>query len=200
MARPGRPRTAARPQKSLGKVSIPHSVRYQQLMDGTLSVEDLTDEEILRGQLLDKEGKFRGRPPEYLPRDLYTSLTRELRLRMMRKFEEHGMEAVATIVEIMQDGEGAEETEFDERGRPIGKTKGGVKRLEAAKYIVERILGPIAKEIAPEGEKTPWERAQSDGTIIVDIEPHPEDAHLITKVEEPRKPIRRKMVQGEVIE
>ncbi len=201
--RPGRPRSTVKVQKSFPRPTIPRSQRYLDLLDGTLKVEDLDDDEIFRGQLRDRRGGFTGKPPELIPREMYLAMTRELRVRLNRKMEAAAEEAVETVLQIMREGEGAEETEFDEySGKPIARTKAGVRRLDAAKEVLNRVLGQPGKELvgANNEEMTPWQRHQADGGLIVDIEPDEEDAHLITTAQERRKPIRRKVVSGEVVE
>lgn len=162
------------------------------MLDGSLPLSELDDDEIFQGQLKDKNGQFRGNAPEFIPRELYISLSRELRERLRKKFQEAAPRAVEVIIEVMEDGEGEQFSQFE---------KAGTKRLDAAKYVVDRVLGPMGKEIdaKPAEEESPWTRQQTKGHLLIDIEPDEEDAHLITTAEERRKPIRRKIVEGEIV-
>lgn len=86
--------------------------RYVALVNGTLKIEDLDDEEIFRGQLRNKSGDFRGRPPKFVPQQF----VRALREEQARRFqaEMHGLmpEAMKAIERVLikkhpQPGDGA---------------------------------------------------------------------------------------------
>ncbi len=63
-------------------------------------MEELDDEEILRGQLRDKNGGFSGRPSDYVPRSFHVALVRETIKRMENKFRESQEMAWTTLTEI----------------------------------------------------------------------------------------------------
>lgn len=48
--------------------------RYRMLMDGDITIDDLDEEEIMRGQLRNAAGDFRGRPPQFIPRTMMTQI------------------------------------------------------------------------------------------------------------------------------
>lgn len=183
---PGR-RQQGEPRRTM---AFPRSQRYLELLDGTLPVSELDDEEIFRGQLRDKNGKFQGGQPQMVPRELHTALARELKARMQKKFEAAAEEAVMTVIEIMQNGEGEQFSQFQ---------KGGVKRLQAAQYIIERVMGPLPKVDSVAPAETPWQAQVQSGELIMDIEPDEEDVHLITRADRPARRGRR-AIRGEVVE
>lgn len=51
----------------------------QQARDGELNLEDWDMEELLRGYRRDKGGKFRGRPPQVVPREVHQELAKRVR-------------------------------------------------------------------------------------------------------------------------
>ena len=51
--------------------------RYDDFLDGKLSVEDLDHEEQIRGQIRNRNGEFGGRPPTVIPRSFHQAVVRE---------------------------------------------------------------------------------------------------------------------------
>jgi hypothetical protein len=139
------------------------------LIDGDLAIEDLTYEELLRGKLMNKNGTFTGGVSQFIPRRFYTIMQRELVKRMTAQFHEQGQRAIEVMIEIMEEGEGASETIEDGRGGRI-TTKAGTKRLEAAKYIIERIIGKIPDKTEINANVTVWEGLAEGGDLIIDVE------------------------------
>jgi hypothetical protein len=155
------------------QITLARSPRWQALLDGDLAVEDLDDEELLRGKLRRADGKISAKGPREIPRQLHERLMRELKHRMDNKFAEHLDEAIETVLEIMRDGEGAETTEFDVNGRPLSREKGGTKRLAAATLVIERIMGKVEQKTTVSGEVTIWQQAVEGGDFLVDLEDPP---------------------------
>lgn len=62
------PINPARKRRRRPTSSIPD--RYQSFIDGEITVDDLDEEEILRGQLRNKNGDFRGGTPNFIPRQM----------------------------------------------------------------------------------------------------------------------------------
>lgn len=78
--------------------------RYADLVNGTLKIEDLDDEEISRCQLRDKGGQFRGRPPKFLPATLVNAFKREFQDRAKARFTQALYQSsIAVMREIADD-------------------------------------------------------------------------------------------------
>lgn len=101
-----------------------------------------------------------GVPPK-IPGPLLQRIHRELNTRLLAEFHKYGIDAIETITDIMYRGEGASAYQGQ---------KDGVKRLDAAKYILERIVGPMPTKSEISSTVTVWEGMQEDGTLFVDIE------------------------------
>jgi len=105
--------------------------RYAQLLRGEISVEDLDDEEVARGQLRASDGTFRGRPPKAVPADLVQAMRREWLSRAEAKLREalheHG---IGTFVELAKD--------------PLVDA---AVRLRAADLIVQRTMGKVPDKV-----------------------------------------------------
>lgn len=139
---PGRPRGA-------NAIEVRISGRYKQLIDGTLPVEELDDEELARCQLKDKNGRFTGKPPTFLPRALVLRMQREFFKRGDDLFAKSYVEAVKTMTNIMTD------VNVDESVR-----------LKAAQYVVERVRGKTPEHVVVSAEDAPWQKILTK--IIVD--------------------------------
>lgn len=103
---------------------IQYSGRYRDLVEGRLSVEDLTTEELAKGRLMDKNGRFTGRPPKYLPRQLVDAMRSEHYRRVNAVLEE----SLSDQVKVMRD------IALDDSVEPAT-------RLKAAIYVYERFMG-----------------------------------------------------------
>lgn len=105
-------------------------------------VSELEPEELARGQLHDKDGGWRGRPPQWVPRAFFTACQRELKRRFDEKLQERVLSAVDEYVGLS-------------RTTPDDNT-----REKMLRYLMERVFGPIPKEVVVTAEK-PWEGAFS---------------------------------------
>ena len=105
--------------------------RYAQLLSGTLSVEDLDDEELAQGRLRSADGTFRGRPPTIVPADLVAAMRKEWMGRAETKLREalhsHG---IGVLVELAKD------EDIDP-----------AVRLRAADMIIQRTMGKVPDRI-----------------------------------------------------
>lgn len=107
-----------------GRAEVKYSARYAALINGELKVEDLTTEELSRGRLADRDGKFRGRPPNFLPRQLVEAMKSEHYRRVNAVLEESLCDMVKTMRDIAND-----------------QRQDGATRLRAAIYVYERFFG-----------------------------------------------------------
>lgn len=152
------------PKGKKEQITLARSPRWQALLDGDLAIEDLHDDELLAGRLRDATGRIAAKGPRQIPRQLHERMMRELRSRMENKFAEHVSDAVDTIVDIMHDGEGEQFSQFE---------KAGTKRLQAAIYVVERVMGKMEQKTVVSGEVTLWQEAVEGGDFLVELEDPP---------------------------
>lgn len=113
-----------------------------ELIAGRISVEDMDNEELVRGQFKDAGGKFRGRPPRLIPREIHDRMRNELLLRGQQLFAESYLNAIRVYAEIAAD--------------PGVEPKA---RLRAAAMIIERIGGKTPERIELNVGDDKWTQA-----------------------------------------
>jgi len=110
--------------------------RYAMLAQGVISVEDLDDEELARGQLRAADGSWRGKPPKLVPAALIQAMRREWMGRAEAKLREalltHGL---GVLVELASD-----------------PTIDASVRLRASQTIIERTMGKVPERITVAAE------------------------------------------------
>jgi hypothetical protein len=168
---------ASIPSESSSEVVLPS--RLQQLLDGYLDVKDLDMDELRLGKIRNNDGSLPKGPAARLPPGLTSRIAREYRTQLQAEFDKYGKDAIDTITDVMYRGEGASAFQGQ---------KDGVKRLEAAKYVIERIIGPIPSKSEVTTNVTVWEGMQETGGLFVDVD--------VTDIEEkknvpPREPAPR---------
>jgi hypothetical protein len=119
------------------RAQVSLSQRYLDLVEGRIDIEDLDNEELLKGRLKDKDGMFRGRPPKFLPTKLLDAMRKEYYNRVNATLEE----SLPEVVKVM-------------RGVALDRRADPATRLRAAIYIYERYHGKIPdKVIVHDGDK-----------------------------------------------
>lgn len=120
-------------------------------------VETLDPEELVYGKLKDKNGKFTGRPPAWVPREFHRACIRELMRRGKRMWQESYLDAIDVMVRVAK-----------------GEVKGvsGADRLKAAMFIVERIEGKVPERLEVI-EESPWQ------SIIAEIMTEVPDDYVV---------------------
>lgn len=113
--------------------------RFQKFKLGLITVEDLDDEELARGQFKDSKGRFVGHPPQNIPREMHDSFISELFKRADMRLQEGLVECVNTMVEIATS--------------PVYEAKD---RIKAATWTYERIRGRTPDVVIHSQDK-PWE-------------------------------------------
>jgi hypothetical protein len=93
------------------------------LLDGTLDISQLDEEELARGYPRAADGSFRN-PPIVIPRAIHARMMRELFDRANVKLRENLTDAAMTMTSIMNN------PELDAKVR-----------MDAAKWLVERVMG-----------------------------------------------------------
>lgn len=100
--------------------------RYEMLMTGELKIEDLDDRELQRGQLLNRQGNFRGRPSNMIPRKFALAVQEEYKRRITLQMQDMLPSALKSLSSIVRFG--------DDVAAP---------RLPAVKEVLERTIGKV---------------------------------------------------------
>lgn len=155
------PKGVSRPGKRQRKIAVSVPDRLQDWIEGKLKPEDLTDEEVNRMQLMDKNGHFTGRPARMVPRDLALAFRSEQQKRLMAWFAEQVPLAQKAYRELL-------------RARHL--SPGDAAKLRAAEGIFERVIGKVPQ--ATEAHVTldkgrSFEDVTAD--VVADLEDEEED-------------------------
>lgn len=113
-----------------GSIDLRVQGRYAKLITGEISVEDLDTEELAKGRLKDRNGKFTGRPPKMLPRQLLDAMRSEHYKRVNAVLEE----SLSAVVKVM-------------RGIALDRRADPAVRLKAAIYVYERFMGKVPDRV-----------------------------------------------------
>lgn len=120
----------------------------QQMFDcGVIGVEELDDEELRAGRCRDEHGRIphTAGKTATIPRDLYEAMVAEHEARTDQKLREQLDTAIDVMVGVM----------VDDTVEPRD-------RMEAAKYLFERVKGKTPERIhVATGDKAPWEEVFS---------------------------------------
>lgn len=130
------------------------SNRMQEFLDGVITVEDLDDEELRRGQLRASDGTFKGRPPLLVPREFYEAITREMIDRGNATMRSHMEASIGVIAELM-----------------TNKRTPARERLAAAQYMLERTAGKIPEKQIVQAQVSKWEQVLDEVTFDADFGP-----------------------------
>ena len=106
------------------------SGRMAQFMAGDISIEDLDDEELARGQFRDANGQFSGRPNKLIPREVQQEMIRRLLARGDELWRQGYNIAIKVHLEIAAD-----------------PNNSPADRLKAAQYLIERVAGKTPDRI-----------------------------------------------------
>ncbi len=126
--------------------------RWQQLLDGDLSIDDLDDEELAKGRCRDKDGGFSGRPPKMVPRELSDRMRSELLKRGDALFAGAFVQAIEALGAIAASAEAKESD-----------------RINAAKYVIERVAGKVPDKVEVRAAD-PWQQIIDDILVVPDME------------------------------
>ena len=123
-----------------------------EVKDGQYTWEEFTEsldpEELVRGQLKDRNGRFQGRPPALVPRAFHDACQRELHRRFNDKIRDRLLGAVDELIEL-------------------SKASGGMEAKDRAKvltYLIERVMGPVPKQVNISTDQ-PWEGLVTQGLL-----------------------------------
>lgn len=100
----------------------------------------LTPEELARGQLMDRDGRFIGRPPTFVPRAFHDACIRELLGRGRVLYKENYVKAIQAMTEIAN-SKSAKESD----------------RIKAAQFVIERLEGKVPDKLEISAAD-PWQQ------------------------------------------
>jgi len=147
--------------------------RYQRLIDGSLELTDLDDEELYRGILRNADGYIRGTPPKAIPWVMHKAAMDHIGQRLERTITASMPDIVQGLIDIATGGIN------DDTGIAMDV------RVKAQTYLMDRILGrPTERREMDVQVHAKWEQAFEGGSLVVDLDdPDIIDAEL---VEEPQ--------------
>lgn len=146
-------------------------------------LEDWDPEELARGRTRDKNGKFSGRAPEWMTREMHEAAMERFKTLVREEARVHTHTAVETLGKLLVDDE------VDDKGKPL--VPASVK-ADVAKFLYEHLVGkakqPIeanvnvrlqsilaAVMVDADGQVSSTHRAIETGDDIVDAEVEEED-------------------------
>ena len=129
---------------------------WENVNAGLIPIEELDDEELHREKLRDKDGMFRGRGHEIVPRTLRRKIQAEIQARYVLKYQASLPDAQQVLIDIMNDD-----------------TQSAADRLRASVYLQERLVGKVPDKVEISAEIKPWEGLVGD--IVHDIEEEPDE-------------------------
>lgn len=131
--------------------------RLELLLKGDLKVEDLDDEEILRMQLKNQNGDFRGRPPMWVPR----SFALEMRAEFTRRFQ-------GELNNMLPKALKAHKEILDSRHLAPGDAA----RMTAVKEVYDRTFGKVVQqtEVHAVVEKKDFSDVVADVVMDLDMD------------------------------
>ncbi len=145
-------------KRSKTRRAVPMSDRYRRLLEGEMTVDDLDDEEILRGMLRDKNGSFKGSPPRVVPHTMHAALRSAMETRAQRRLAAAMPEVLDELVKVAT-------------GKRFGA---GESQVKAAALIMDRVFGKVPDKVDTTLTVTAkWEEAATAGRLFVDIESAP---------------------------
>lgn len=138
--------------------------RWTQIMDDIENeeyswaelVSSLTPAELARGQLMDKNGNFTGRPPTVVPRAFFDACIRELLKRGSELYKENYISAINAMTAIANDTNAKASD-----------------RIKAAEFVIQRLEGKVPDKLEVTVSDNPFAQMvegaiaeiQSDATI-----------------------------------
>jgi hypothetical protein len=131
--------------------------RMERYLAGELKVSEMDDKELKKGMFRNKEGGFKGRPPNNIPRKFYNELDAERIKRWNDK--------VKTDLEPMR--EVLREIALNPRASADARHKSAV-------YLIERAVGKVPDKGEVKIEMAPWE-ANIQGILVHDNEEEADD-------------------------
>ena len=153
----GSKRVSRRPGQRTRVVATRERTRLELLVSGDLKIEDLDDEEILRMQLKNQNGDFRGRPPLWVPR----AFALEMRAEFTRRFQ-------GELNNMLPKALKAHKEILDSRHLAPGDAA----RMTAVKEVYDRTFGKVVQqtEVHATVEKKDFTDVVADVVMDLDME------------------------------
>lgn len=136
------------PRKRISRAQKALPNRYRLFETGELTIDDLDEEEILKGRLKNRNGTFTGRPPAVVPTVFIQAILREQQRLIGEKLRSEIPTAIKALHEVAEWGGG----------------KGGMARAAAAKTLLEYTIGKPMESMSlsvksddSAVERAPWE-------------------------------------------
>lgn len=127
-----------RPERQL---DVSKMSRWEMLVNGVIGVEDLDDEELMRGMCRRPNGSFPERAGGVIPRHIYDKMVSRLFDRAQEMFRQNLFTAVDCLGEIVK-----------------GSAYEPADRLRAADMIINRVLGKAAEKVDVTVGTKPYEQ------------------------------------------
>lgn len=129
------------------------SAQTRAIVSGESSLEDWSDEELLRGMRRSRRGRWEGKPPKLVPAELHREYTR-------RQFQR----AHAVLAESLADGAKL----LGEIIRDRGASRAD--RLKATELLFDRVLGRPAQSLAVNlaAEEPAWRAMFASAIVATD--------------------------------
>lgn len=124
--------------------------RMAALLDGTLKIEDLDNEEIERGRCRGPNGKF-GKQSALVPAKFHQLMVNELKKRMEKRFAEDVEPARKILRELMNNPRVSADA-----------------RYKSAVFLIERGIGKTPEKSEVQVSVSPWEDLLGDEDVVVD--------------------------------
>lgn len=128
------------------------SDRMKDLVANPEKFEQLSDEEVYRGQLYSSDGSFKGRPPAYVPAKFSQLMRREL----IRRWEAEVAKTLQPSLEVLRD---------IAKGQISGRVPADA-RMKSAIYLIERTVGKVPEKTEMQVEVKKWE--EDLGSLLYD--------------------------------
>jgi hypothetical protein len=147
------------------------------IFDGD-SLDEWSDEELMRGKRRMKNGKFNGRDPQVIPFELHKELTRRRMSRAHDLLADSLVDAAQMLRSVVNDEEAST-----------------MSRIRAAELMFDRVLGKPRESVELDlgGQGAPWQRLVA-GAIVGTVE----EAGLILDRE--RSLAEQDIVDAEIVE
>lgn len=118
---------------------VSRMTRFQKLCQGLISVEDLDDEELARGQCKGADGRFGQTPPRMIPKAIHDQMVQQLFVRANDQLR-HDLLGAVKALGVISSGEAFEPAD----------------RIKAATVIIDRVMGKTADVVIHKQDK-PYE-------------------------------------------
>jgi len=132
--------TEERPPRKQSRVKVMVTGRMAQLLRGEITVDDLDDEELRRGELRNAAGGFSGTKTQLVPREMHDAMVRRLLQRGQEKLRHDYFAAIDTMTSIALDD-----------------TVDPAVRLRAADMVITRVAGKPVEKVELAVEVKPYE-------------------------------------------